>query len=136
MGERTLTFRGKPRKPINSLSPTLPQPNGVASPSSLIVTGNGIVGAVKGKKKPGGARLWMRFDKDGKSEVMELEKRTIIKHARILSRDLRILSLLFSQPSNILGRFDSLILLLFGFVCFPYLYFFVSQKLNSFENGS
>ncbi|GKV25403.1 hypothetical protein SLEP1_g34850 [Rubroshorea leprosula] len=104
MGERTLTFRGKPRKPINSLSPTLPQHSGVASPSSLILTGNGIAGAVKGKKKPRGARLRMRFDRDGKSKVMELDKRAIIRHAKFLARDLRILSPLFSQSSNILGR--------------------------------
>ncbi|GKV21230.1 hypothetical protein SLEP1_g31227 [Rubroshorea leprosula] len=104
MGKRTLTIRGKPRKPVKAPSPTLPQPSGVASPSSLILTGNGITGAVKGKKKAVGARLWMRFDRDGKSEVVELDKSTIIRRAGIPARDLRILGPLFSQSSNILAR--------------------------------
>ncbi|GLT39979.1 hypothetical protein SLA2020_141430 [Shorea laevis] len=104
MGKRTLTFRGKPRKPEKAPSPALPQLSGVASPSSLILTGNGIAGAVKGKKKAGGARLWMRFDRDGKSEVVELDKSTIIRRAGIPARDLRILGPVFSQSSNILAR--------------------------------
>ncbi|KAG6492958.1 putative magnesium transporter MRS2-G [Zingiber officinale] len=55
-------------------------------------------------KKKTGARLWMRFDLAGQSEVLELEKSAIIKRAAIPSRDLRILGPVFSHSSNILAR--------------------------------
>lgn len=57
----------------------------------------------KAKKKTGGARLWMRFDRSGRSELVELEKNAIIRHAAIPARDLRILGPVFSHSSNILG---------------------------------
>lgn len=56
-------------------------------------------------KKKTGARLWIRFDRAGQSEVLELEKSAIIKRAAIPSRDLRILGPVFSHSSNILGKF-------------------------------
>ncbi|XP_050211220.1 magnesium transporter MRS2-4 [Mercurialis annua] len=71
-------------------------------------TGNNnnlIVGAVpKTKKKAGGARLWMRFDRFGNSELMECDKSVIIKRVSIPARDLRILGPVFSHSSNILAR--------------------------------
>ncbi|KAH9685334.1 Magnesium transporter MRS2-4 [Citrus sinensis] len=71
---------------------------------------NAIAGAVsaatgKGKKKAGGARLWMRFDFTGKSELVECDKSVIIERAGIPARDLRILGPVFSHSSNILGNF-------------------------------
>lgn len=67
----------------------------------------GDVVAAKPKKKAGGARLWMRFDRSGESELFECDKNTIIKRAGIPARDLRILGPVFSNSSNILGnRFD------------------------------
>ncbi|KAH9751177.1 Magnesium transporter MRS2-4 [Citrus sinensis] len=71
---------------------------------------NAIAGAVsaatgKGKKKAGGARLWMRFDFTGKSELVECDKSVIIERAGVPARDLRILGPVFSHSSNILGNF-------------------------------
>lgn len=68
-----------------------------ASPNSSIV-------AAKPKKKAGGARLWMRFDRVGQSELIECDKGTIIRRAAIPARDLRILGPIFSHSSNILAR--------------------------------
>ncbi|CAL9077760.1 putative magnesium transporter MRS2-G isoform X1 [Musa acuminata AAA Group] len=59
---------------------------------------------VKAAKKKAGSRLWMRFDRAGQSEVLELDKSAIIKRAGIPPRDLRILGPLFSHSSNILAR--------------------------------
>nr|GEW22754.1 ARID DNA-binding domain-containing protein [Tanacetum cinerariifolium] len=62
-----------------------------------------VVGKVK-KKASGAARLWMRFDSSGESEVFECDKSTIIKRAGIPPRDLRILGPVFSNSCNILGE--------------------------------
>lgn len=58
----------------------------------------------KGAKKKTGARLWMRFDREGQSEILECDKNAIIKRAAIPARDLRILGPVFSHSSNILAR--------------------------------
>ncbi|KAJ8513691.1 hypothetical protein OPV22_004125 [Ensete ventricosum] len=58
----------------------------------------------KAAKKKAGSRLWMKFDRAGQSEVLELDKSAIIKRAGIPPRDLRILGPLFSHSSNILAR--------------------------------
>ncbi|CAH8342044.1 unnamed protein product [Eruca vesicaria subsp. sativa] len=58
----------------------------------------------KAKKKAGGTRLWMRFDRTGAMEVVECDKSTIIKRASVPARDLRILGPVFSHSSNILAR--------------------------------
>ncbi|RZC54591.1 hypothetical protein C5167_013444 [Papaver somniferum] len=70
---------------------------------------NNSVGVVptssaKPKKKTGNARLWMKFNQFGESEVSELDKSAIIKRVSIPARDLRILGPVFSQSSNILGQ--------------------------------
>ncbi|KAJ7946595.1 Magnesium transporter MRS2-like protein [Quillaja saponaria] len=91
---------------IPSSPSTLPLIGGGSSPpnnnnnNSLI--GSGAAG--KTKKKTGGARLWMRFDRSGSSELVECDKNSIIRRAAIPSRDLRILGPVFSQSSNILAR--------------------------------
>ncbi|KAF6139400.1 hypothetical protein GIB67_026242 [Kingdonia uniflora] len=54
------------------------------------------------KKKAAGARLWIKFDRFGQSEVHEWDKNAIIRRASIPARDLRILGPVFSQSSNIL----------------------------------
>ncbi|CAJ2677224.1 unnamed protein product [Trifolium pratense] len=73
--------------------------------STLEITGSPSENPlVKPKKKTGGAKLWMRFDRSGKSELVEWEKNTIIRHAAIPARDLRILGPVFSHSSNILAR--------------------------------
>ncbi|XLR16958.1 hypothetical protein S83_044896 [Arachis hypogaea] len=75
--------------------------------SNAMISGGGGGGAIamtKVKKKASGARLWMRFDRSGGSELVELDKNAIIRHAAIPTRDLRILGPVFSQSSNILAR--------------------------------
>ena len=67
----------------------------------------------KGKKIVGVARLWMKFDKFGESELTEWDKSSMIKRVGIPARDLRILGPVFSHSSNILGMFSSFYLLAF-----------------------
>lgn len=87
----------------NTPSPSSPANVGdVGEPAG---TGKPMVVAVaKPKKKAGGARLWMRFDRSGESELFECDKSTIIKRTGIPARDLRILGPVFSNSSNILAR--------------------------------
>ncbi|CAL5377882.1 unnamed protein product [Camellia sinensis] len=68
--------------------------------SAMVAAGTSI----KLKKKAGGAKLWMRFDKFGQLELIECDKSMIIKRASIPARDLRILGPIFSHFSNILAR--------------------------------
>ncbi|QCD84586.1 hypothetical protein DEO72_LG2g4941 [Vigna unguiculata] len=77
-------------------------PDGAAN--NRLVAGAGAGTLTKVKKKTGSARLWMRFDRSGGSELVEWEKNTIIHHAAIPARDLRILGPVFSHSSNILAR--------------------------------
>ncbi|KAL0907641.1 hypothetical protein M5K25_022061 [Dendrobium thyrsiflorum] len=60
--------------------------------------------SAKGAKKKAGSRLWMLFDRSGKSEVIELDKSAIIRRASIPARDLRILGPLFAHSSRIIVR--------------------------------
>lgn len=106
MGKSPFSFRrrtkkraGPPPSPPRMLEIT-------SSPSDNRLTGST---AAKAKKKTGGARLWMRFDRFGKSELVEWEKNTIIRHAGIPARDLRILGPIFSHSSSILGNSMSLL---------------------------
>ena len=101
---RRPTIRRRPKKPTAS-SPTAASPNDGALPPNA--ASNSIAAAVaasKPKKKAGGARLWMRFDRFGQSELIECDKSTIIKRVSIPARDLRILGPVFSHSSNILGN--------------------------------
>ncbi|KAK2445396.1 magnesium transporter MRS2-1 [Trifolium repens] len=99
MGKKSKSFFSFRRR-----SKKLPPPQ--PPPSTLEITGspseNPLV--LKPKKKTGGAKLWMRFDRSGKSELVEWEKNTIIRLAAIPARDLRILGPVFSHSSNILAR--------------------------------
>lgn len=88
-----------PLPPENSSIEIFPTPNN-APP----VAGAGGPSTSKGKKKMERARLWMKFDKLGQSELIEWDKGTIIKRVGIPARDLRILGPVFSQSSNILAR--------------------------------
>ena len=76
----------------------------------------------KGKKKTGGARLWMRLDRSGRHELMELDKNAIIRRASIPARDLRILGPIFSHSSNILGILYSFTftIMLLSLLCFDF----------------
>ncbi|XP_031491477.1 magnesium transporter MRS2-4-like [Nymphaea colorata] len=70
-----------------------------AAPSSNVIASTGG----KGKKKTG-ARLWMRLDRAGQSEIIECDRSEIMRRVAIPARDLRILGPVFSHSSNILAR--------------------------------
>jgi magnesium transporter len=106
------------RRPAGSPPPApMPPIGGSSSPpnnnNSMIVGGVGG-GVGKGKKKTGGPKLWMRFDRSGGSELVECDKSAIVRRAAIPARDLRILGPVFSHSSSILGKnFTNLIIYLF-----------------------
>ncbi|KAI8532113.1 hypothetical protein RHMOL_Rhmol11G0187900 [Rhododendron molle] len=111
MGKGPFSFRRTTsrRRPKKSAEP--PQAAGieVTALAAAASANNSIAAAVvsaagKPKKKAGGARLWMRFDRFGQSELIECDKSTIIKRVSIPARDLRILGPVFSHSSNILAR--------------------------------
>lgn len=89
-----------------------PPVGGAGSPPN---NNNNLIGSGvgKGKKKTGGAKLWMRFDHSGRSELVELDKSAIIRRAAIPARDLRILGPVFSHSSSILGNFNILCMINF-----------------------
>nr|CAD1835165.1 unnamed protein product [Ananas comosus var. bracteatus] len=51
--------------------------------AAAAATSGGAGGGSKGAKKKSGARLWMRFDRTGHTEIMECDKNAIIKRAAI-----------------------------------------------------
>ncbi|CAJ1938329.1 unnamed protein product [Sphenostylis stenocarpa] len=111
MGKSPFSFRrpASRRRPKKTAAPppppSPPQPPYAAGVTASPETAAAGVGALtKVKKKTGGARLWMRFDRSGRSELVEWEKNAIIHHAGIPARDLRILGPVFSHSSNILAR--------------------------------
>ncbi|KAJ1261393.1 hypothetical protein BS78_09G026200 [Paspalum vaginatum] len=79
-----------------------------AQPPPPISAAGPLSGKV-GKKKPG-ARLWMRLDRWGNSELVELDKASIIRRAGVPSRDLRILGPVFSHSSSILAREKAMVI--------------------------
>ncbi|KAJ4710753.1 Magnesium transporter MRS2-like protein [Melia azedarach] len=56
------------------------------------------------KKRGHGSRSWIKIDQDGNSEIVELDKATIMRRCSLPARDLRLLDPLFIYPSTILGR--------------------------------
>ncbi|XP_010516553.1 PREDICTED: magnesium transporter MRS2-4 [Camelina sativa] len=111
MGKGPLSFRRlssiRRRKKGSAVKDDASQTSTPSSPPPPppINAGGQIVGGTgKAKKKAGGARLWMRFDRTGAMEVVECDKSTIIKRASVPARDLRILGPVFSHSSNILAR--------------------------------
>ncbi|KAG9445316.1 hypothetical protein H6P81_016656 [Aristolochia fimbriata] len=100
MGKSRFSFSRKRRQVKKVELPVVDHPPPPANPSSYAVV---PAAAVKAKKKTG-ARLWMRFDRLGQSELMECDKSAIIKRVSIPARDLRILGPVFSHSSNILAR--------------------------------
>jgi magnesium transporter len=56
------------------------------------------------KKRGQGARSWIKIDKDGDSQVLEIDKLKIMRRCDLPARDLRLLDPLFVYPSTILGR--------------------------------
>ncbi|KAK4339904.1 hypothetical protein RND71_041366 [Anisodus tanguticus] len=100
MGKGQFSLRRR-KKSTQSLPPLPVGGNGDPNNSISMIP----VGTSKAsKKKVGGARLWMRFDRWGQSELNEWDKSAIIKRAGIPARDLRILGPIFSHSSSILER--------------------------------
>ncbi|GJY62665.1 magnesium transporter MRS2-1 [Tanacetum coccineum] len=57
------------------------------------------------KKRGQGLRSWMRVDAaTGDSQIIEIEKFTVMRRCDLPARDLRLLDPLFVYPSTILGR--------------------------------
>ncbi|CAI0437783.1 unnamed protein product [Linum tenue] len=60
---------------------------------------------VMGLKKRGqGLRSWIRVDSSGNSQIIEVDKFTMMRRCDLPARDLRLLDPLFVYPSTILGR--------------------------------
>lgn len=60
---------------------------------------------VSGLKKRGqGVRSWIRVDVTGNSQIIEVDKFTMMRRCDLPARDLRLLDPLFVYPSTILGR--------------------------------
>ncbi|XP_026411686.1 magnesium transporter MRS2-1-like isoform X3 [Papaver somniferum] len=56
------------------------------------------------KKRGQGLRSWIRVDSSGNSQIMEVDKFTMMRRCDLPARDLRLLDPLFVYPSTILGR--------------------------------
>ncbi|KDP41956.1 hypothetical protein JCGZ_26974 [Jatropha curcas] len=56
------------------------------------------------KKRGQGLRSWIRVDSTGNSQVIEVDKFTMMRRCDLPARDLRLLDPLFVYPSTILGR--------------------------------
>ncbi|KAK3427812.1 hypothetical protein EUGRSUZ_F03969 [Eucalyptus grandis] len=56
------------------------------------------------KKRGQGLRSWIRVDTSGHSEIIEVDKFTMMRRCDLPARDLRLLDPLFVYPSTILGR--------------------------------
>ncbi|KAL4184531.1 hypothetical protein AMTRI_Chr10g1500 [Amborella trichopoda] len=61
------------------------------------------------KKRGQGSRSWIRIDVDGQSEVLELDKASLMRRCNLPARDLRLLDPLFVYPTTILGREKAII---------------------------
>lgn len=125
MGKKAAMSSPRSRRLKKQVGPPPPPPllppqirGGAASPPNN--NNCSLVG--KGKKKTGGARLWMRLDRSGRHELMELDKNAIIRRASIPARDLRILGPIFSHSSNILGILYSFTftIMLLSLLCFDF----------------
>lgn len=66
--------------------------------------GNQRTGITGLKKRGHVSRSWIKIDQDGNSEVVTLDKATIMRDCSLPSRDLRLLDPMFIYPSSILGR--------------------------------
>ncbi|XP_048491896.1 magnesium transporter MRS2-4 isoform X2 [Beta vulgaris subsp. vulgaris] len=104
MGKNPLSFRRTISRRRNNRKVVPPENSAIEIVPTTKNDDVAGTSASKGKKKMGGARLWMKFDKFGQSELIEWDKSAIIKRVGIPARDLRILGPVFSQSSNILDQ--------------------------------
>ena len=62
------------------------------------------VDVVEVKKRGQGLKSWIRVDTSGNSQVIEVDKFTMVRLCDLPARDLRLLDPVFVYPSTILGR--------------------------------
>lgn len=62
------------------------------------------------KKRGQGLRSWIRVDASGNSQVIEVDKFTMMRRCDLPARDLRLLDPLFVYPSTILGREKAIVI--------------------------
>lgn len=92
------------------LLPPRPQPAGLSEGTGRVATPvrplfQGMEGQLPMKKRGGqGVRSWIRISKSGESQVLEVDKVSVMKRCDLPARDLRLLDPLFVYPSTILGR--------------------------------
>ncbi|KAH8964472.1 hypothetical protein BDL97_04G068900 [Sphagnum fallax] len=103
---------GKPAvvaRPVDRLVVQQQRARGIAqAPPPQRVENQVVLAPILKKKKPG-AKLWMRFDAAGNSEVLECDRNAILQRVSIPARDLRILGPVFSQSSHILARENAMV---------------------------
>ncbi|CAM6102871.1 unnamed protein product [Calypogeia fissa] len=94
------------KTPLLSKSTTLlpPRPLGQSKESKSAVD------VLQLKKRGKGVRSWIRVDPDGNSQVLEVDKATIMRRCSLPARDLRLLDPHFVYPATILGREKALVL--------------------------
>ncbi|GMH25069.1 hypothetical protein Nepgr_026912 [Nepenthes gracilis] len=120
MGKNPFSFRRTINRRRNNKKGAETPPGTSSALIEVVSSSNDAIGSApgayvgaagsKGKKKTGGARLWMKFDRHGQSELIEWDKSTIIKRVSIPARDLRILGPVFSHSSSILARERSMVI--------------------------
>ncbi|XP_042506886.1 magnesium transporter MRS2-1-like isoform X2 [Macadamia integrifolia] len=86
-----------PGRPSSSVNPTS-WPSGSGRP---LLQGMDVLGL---KKRGQGLRSWIRVDTSGNSQIIEVDKFTMMRRCDLPARDLRLLDPLFVYPSTILGR--------------------------------
>lgn len=62
------------------------------------------------KKRGQGLRSWIRVDTSGNSQIIEVDKFTMMRRCDLPARDLRLLDPLFVYPSTILGREKAIVI--------------------------
>lgn len=87
--------------------PPVQEPRRAAVPTRPLFQGMDLLSL---KKRGQGVRSWIRIDKEGVSQVMEVDKLTIMRRCDLPARDLRLLDPLFVYPSTILGREKAIVM--------------------------
>ncbi|XP_058114043.1 magnesium transporter MRS2-1-like [Magnolia sinica] len=92
-----------PKPSSSSTNHTNPQPSSRSAASSRppLFQGLDFLGL---KKRGQSLRSWIRVDSSGASQLIEVDKFTMMRRCDLPARDLRLLDPLFVYPSTILGR--------------------------------
>ncbi|AAF18497.1 putative magnesium transporter MRS2 [Arabidopsis thaliana] len=88
----------RPASAMNLRDASVTRPSASGRPPLLGVDVLGL------KKRGQGLRSWIRVDTSGNTQVMEVDKFTMMRRCDLPARDLRLLDPLFVYPSTILGR--------------------------------